>query len=152
MSTALFDRTCDSDGATRAAAAAFAATLASGAVVGLCGPLGAGKTAFVRGVLAALHGTLTVFHGSPTFALVHEYRTTAAPVFHFDFYRIKNAAEIAALGWDDYCTPQSICLIEWAARFADVLPPHTRWVHCEIIAAHVRRFHECATPPEAAAL
>jgi len=111
-------------------------------VVGLIGPLGAGKTAFARGVIMALHGTPAVFHGSPTFALVHEYRAALAPVFHFDFYRITVAAEIAALGWADYCTPASICLVEWADRFAAVLPAQTRWLDCAVIALHTRRFNE----------
>ncbi len=151
MSTSPFDITCSSEAATRAAAAEFAATLAPGVVVGLMGPLGAGKTAFARGVISALHGTRAVFHGSPTFALVHEYLTALAPVFHFDFYRIKSAAELAALGWDDYCTPASICLVEWADRFAAVLPAPTRWLHCAIAAPHVRRFNEASfSPPQVA--
>lgn len=146
MSTSRFDITSSSEAATRAAAAQFAATLAPGAVVGLIGPLGAGKTAFARGVISALHGTLAVFHGSPTFALVHEYRAALAPVFHFDFYRIKSAAEIAALGWDDYCTPSSICLVEWADRFGVVLPARTRWLYCAIVAPPARRFYEDIHP------
>jgi len=147
MSTSPFDITCGSDAATHAAAAQFAATLAPGAVVGLLGPLGAGKTAFARGVISALHGTPAVFHGSPTFALVHEYRAAVAPVFHFDFYRVKHAAEIAALGWDEYCTPASICLVEWADRFATMLPAQTRWLQCAIVAPQTRRFFECFHPP-----
>jgi len=152
MNPALFDVTSSSDAATRAAAAQFAATLAPGAVVGLIGPLGAGKTAFARGVISALHGAPAVFHGSPTFALVHEYRAARAPVFHFDFYRIKAAAEIVALGWDDYCTPAGICLVEWADRFAAVLPAQTRWLQCSIVAPHARRFNELSLAPPPAVL
>ena len=114
------------------AARAFAATIQSGDVIALCGPLGAGKTLFARGVIAALQGGLDTFQGSPTFALVQEYPTAAFPMYHFDFYRIKNARELFDIGWDEYCSGRTVCLVEWAERFPEVLPEHTRWVTFEI--------------------
>jgi len=137
-----FDVTTDSVSATWAAAARYAKTLASDAVVGLIGPLGAGKTQFARGIVAAAQGDADVFHGSPTFALVHEYRTSHGSLFHWDFYRLASAAELDRVGWQEYCTPDAVCLVEWADRFPVVMPARTRWLHCLIVGATERRFVE----------
>jgi tRNA threonylcarbamoyladenosine biosynthesis protein TsaE len=94
----------------------------------LVGELGTGKTVFARAVVAALTGADDVFQGSPTFALVQEYRAAQFPVYHFDFYRIERAAELLAIGWDEYTDGHAVCLVEWADRFPELLPPNARRV------------------------
>jgi tRNA threonylcarbamoyladenosine biosynthesis protein TsaE len=109
---------------TMAAAGTLAARLAPGSVVALRGDLGAGKTHFAKGVVAALGGdpqTVT----SPTFTLVHEYRECRIPVFHFDFYRLEEASELRRTGWEEYLCEDGILLVEWAERFPEALPPET---------------------------
>jgi tRNA threonylcarbamoyladenosine biosynthesis protein TsaE len=105
----------------------LAAGLRSGSVVALIGGLGAGKTHVTKGIAAGLGfgGEVT----SPTFTLVHEYTGPGLrlPVFHFDFYRLDAAAEAVALGWDDYLEREGVCVVEWADRFPELLPPGTEW-------------------------
>lgn len=112
--------------AMEALGAAAAVTAAAGAVVALCGPMGAGKTTWTRGLVAGLGSAAVVT--SPTFTLVHEYPGGRLPVYHFDFHRAASAAEIVALGWDDYLERGGVVVVEWADRFPELLPPGTRWV------------------------
>ncbi|MEI6675406.1 MAG: tRNA (adenosine(37)-N6)-threonylcarbamoyltransferase complex ATPase subunit type 1 TsaE [Verrucomicrobiota bacterium] len=102
----------------------------SGAVIALIGGLGAGKTHWTKGVVAALgsHAEVT----SPTFALVHEYRGGRLAVFHFDFYRLETAAEVVALGWDEYLDAGGLIIVEWADKFAELLPQDTLWLRITI--------------------
>ena len=65
---------------------------------------------------------------SPTFALVHEYPDGRLPVFHFDFHRVSLAAEIVAIGWDDYLDRDGVVIAEWADHFPELFPPGTRWL------------------------
>lgn len=95
-------------------------------VVVLAGDLGAGKTQFVKGLLEGLGGTDEVT--SPTFTLIHEYRSGRLPVFHFDFYRINQPAEIQEIGFDDYLEENGIAVVEWGNRFPQVFPERTRWL------------------------
>ena len=113
---------------TVAAAHAFAADVRAGDVIALVGPLGSGKTVFARGMIARLAGAQDQFQGSPTFALVQEYHCPAFPLYHFDFFRIKSAQELLAIGWQEYCTDASVCIVEWADRFPELLPPHAQWL------------------------
>ena len=109
-----------------------------GDVWALVGDLGAGKTHFVQGVAAGLDavGTAT----SPTFTLVHEYTGGRLPVFHFDFYRLADAAEALALGWEEYLDDGGgLTLVEWADKFPTLLPPGTRWLRFEITEGDARR-------------
>ena len=124
---------------TRETAAAFAAQLGPGSIVALTGPLGSGKTCFARGMIAALHGGLDAFQGSPTFALVQEYPGQPWPVYHFDFYRIRRPAEIFDIGWLEYCSRGHWCLVEWADRFRELMPPRTVWLRFSAPTEGVRR-------------
>jgi tRNA threonylcarbamoyladenosine biosynthesis protein TsaE len=92
-----------------------------GAVVGLIGPLGAGKTCLVRSMVAGLGGDPRQV-SSPTFALIHEY-AARLPVYHFDTYRLQNEKAFVELGIDEYFASDGVCLIEWADRVATTLPP-----------------------------
>jgi tRNA threonylcarbamoyladenosine biosynthesis protein TsaE len=116
---------------TRNAASNFAEKLQPGDVVALTGPLGSGKTCFARGIITALHGEKELFHGSPTFAIVQEYadEPEKIPIYHFDFYRIKQAEELLNIGWQEYYSGEGICLVEWANLFPEVMPPNTKWVN-----------------------
>ena len=94
---------------------ALAARLQPGAIIGLKGDLGAGKTQFVRGVVAGL-GAKDRVH-SPTFALINEYLTGRMPVFHIDLYRLETSAAILSAGLDDFFQQkQGVTLIEWFER------------------------------------
>ena len=108
---------------TRRAGAHLALRAAAGDVYGLTGALGAGKTEFVRGFVAALAPDADVH--SPTFTLVNVYETAEFPIYHVDFYRLKRAAELRETGFDEWCGGDGVCLIEWADMFPDLLPPGT---------------------------
>ncbi len=146
MITSPFHLETHSVRATHAAAARFAATLQPGDVVALTGPLGSGKTCFARGIIAALAHNPDQFQGSPSFAIVQEYASPIATLCHFDFYRINRAEELDAIGWDEYCSPDRICLIEWADRFPEMLPPHSRWLRFEITGPRARRISSATSP------
>jgi tRNA threonylcarbamoyladenosine biosynthesis protein TsaE len=102
------------------AGAALAGVLQAGDVVALSGPLGAGKTTLVRGVLAALGHAGEV--PSPTFAIVQPYDLTSLPVAHADLYRIEDAAELEELGLDDQLFDGAL-LVEWPERAGEAAWP-----------------------------
>lgn len=84
------------------------------------GEMGAGKTTFIKTVCEEL-GVKDVV-SSPTFSIINEYATSAAPVYHFDFYRIKNIREAYDIGYEEYFYSGNICLIEWPELVAELLP------------------------------
>jgi len=88
-------------------------TLAPGAVVALYGGLGAGKTAFTRGLAAGLGIAMSV--SSPTFTIVNEY-PGVIPLFHFDMYRLESETELFDIGWDDYLERGGVCAVEWSEK------------------------------------
>lgn len=98
------------------------ALLAAGQVVALCGPLGSGKTTFVKGLAAGL-GVADAQQAvkSPTFVLIKEYQGRLH-VAHADLYRLETIDEAARLDLQDYYTGERVCLIEWADKFPAVLP------------------------------
>lgn len=101
---------------------ALASVLPPGTVIGLVGPLGAGKTRLVQAVATALGmpaGRVT----SPTFVLVNEYRGGRLPIYHFDTYRLKDGDEFLNLGPDEYFDSAGLSFVEWADRVTDLLPP-----------------------------
>lgn len=89
----------------------FAKLLRAGDVVAMRGGMGAGKTAFVRGLARGMGETDRVT--SPTYTIVNEYETTP-PLFHFDLYRLGSADELYEIGFDDYLTRGGVCVIEWS--------------------------------------
>ena len=92
-----------------------------GAVVALVGPLGAGKTHFVRAVAEGLGVRNPAAVTSPTFVLIQEY-PARFPVYHFDAYRLSGPREFADLGVDEYFRGDGVCVVEWADLVRDFLP------------------------------
>ena len=107
-------QTSSSEAQTRAIAAALAPSLMPGAVILLSGDLGAGKTAFVRGLAEGL-GLDPDDVTSPTFTLVHEYRGGRLPLIHVDLYRLERA-ELDEVGLDQDLAAHGVIAIEWAER------------------------------------
>ncbi|MEN9535499.1 MAG: tRNA ((37)-N6)-threonylcarbamoyltransferase complex ATPase subunit type 1 TsaE [Verrucomicrobiota bacterium] len=120
--------------------AAIARESEAGAVIGLVGDLGAGKTHWVKGFVAEIGCTAEVT--SPTFGLVHEYAGGRLPVSHFDFYRLGSAEELIGLGWDEYLECGGVVVAEWADKFPSLMPAETRWFYFSIGADGVREVSE----------
>lgn len=106
--------------ATESFGASLAPLLRPGDVVCLSGPLGAGKTTFSRGVIAALTGAREA--PSPTFALVETYEAPNLTLWHFDLYRLANGADVWELGLEE-ALASGASLVEWPERIADHIPP-----------------------------
>ena len=104
---------------TEALGRALAQRLAPGAVVAFTGDLGAGKTAFVRGMAQGLGIPQRVT--SPTFTIVNEY-DGPIPLFHFDMYRLNSSEDLFDIGWEDYLARGGVCAVEWSEQVADALP------------------------------
>lgn len=88
-------------------------------LIALYGELGAGKTAFVRGLVSVLSPGSRV--KSPTYTIVNEYVSGERPVFHFDLYRLHGKDDVYSMGIDEYLS-RGICISEWSERFEDELP------------------------------
>ena len=114
MSAASRRLTSRSEAATRAIARALSAELAPGTVLLLSGDLGAGKTAFVKGLAEGL-GIEPADVTSPTFTLVHEYRGGRLPLIHVDLYRL-DRADLDDVGMDSELAETGVVAIEWAER------------------------------------
>lgn len=104
---------------TEKIAAEFAHTLKPNDVVAMYGDLGAGKTAFAKGVAHALG--VTAYVTSPTFTIVNEYEGDM-PFYHFDAYRIGSSEEMYDIGFEDYIYAGGVSLIEWSELIEDILP------------------------------
>jgi len=111
-------------------------TLKPGAVVALYGDLGAGKTAFTRGLAAGLGISMCV--SSPTFTIVNEY-PGKIPLFHFDMYRLENESELFDIGWDDYQDRGGICVVEWSEKVPGAFHADTITVRLENLGNDIRR-------------
>jgi len=104
---------------TEAVGAALAPRLAPGTVIAYRGDLGAGKTAFTRGLARGLGITEPVT--SPTYTVVNEYLGGRLPLFHFDMYRLGCADDLFDIGWEDYLERGGICAVEWSENVADAM-------------------------------
>ena len=104
---------------TEAVGVALGQVLQPGAVIAYRGDLGAGKTAFTRGLARGLGCAEQVT--SPTYTIVNEYLTGRMPLFHFDMYRLKSADDLWDIGWDDYLERGGVCAVEWSENVEDAM-------------------------------
>ncbi|MBO7251953.1 MAG: tRNA (adenosine(37)-N6)-threonylcarbamoyltransferase complex ATPase subunit type 1 TsaE [Oscillospiraceae bacterium] len=104
---------------TEALGAALAKVLESGSVIAYRGDLGAGKTAFTRGLARGLGFRDMVT--SPTYTIVNEYLGGRLPLFHFDMYRLRSSDDLFDIGWDDYLDRGGVCAVEWSENVADAM-------------------------------
>lgn len=99
--------------------ARLAGQLQGGEVIAYTGDLGAGKTAFTRGIARGLGITERVT--SPTFTIVNEYPNGRLPLFHFDMYRLGSSDELYDIGWEDYLSRGGVCAVEWSEIVEDAI-------------------------------
>ena len=97
----------------------LAELLRPGDVIAYYGDLGAGKTAFTRGLAAGLGIREAVT--SPTYTIVNEYLSGRMPLFHFDMYRLSSSDELFDIGWEDYLARGGVCAVEWSENVADAM-------------------------------
>jgi tRNA threonylcarbamoyladenosine biosynthesis protein TsaE len=103
------------------AARQFVDAMGENKVFAMFGPMGVGKTTFVKAVceILGVEDTIT----SPTFSIVNEYRTnTGDQIFHFDFYRIRKVEEVYDMGYEDYVYSGAVCFLEWPELIEELLP------------------------------
>ncbi|WP_148867301.1 tRNA (adenosine(37)-N6)-threonylcarbamoyltransferase complex ATPase subunit type 1 TsaE [Thermosediminibacter litoriperuensis] len=115
--------------------------LSPGDCVALQGELGAGKTAFTRGLARGLDAVDYVT--SPTFTIINEYGGDI-PLAHMDVYRLNDAFELEDIGFREYLRSH-VVVVEWAGKVADILPPEVLWVEFEILDDKRRRITFTAT-------
>ena len=114
---------------TETLGAALAAKLGPGTVIAYRGDLGAGKTAFTRGLARGLGCDEMVT--SPTYTIVNEYLGGRLPLFHFDMYRLASSDDLWDIGWEDYLERGGVCAVEWSENVADAMPEGTVYVTIE---------------------
>jgi tRNA threonylcarbamoyladenosine biosynthesis protein TsaE len=135
---------------TEALGTALGNALVGGGVVALVGTLGAGKTRLVQSIAVALGADRRLVN-SPTFILIQEYEG-ALPIYHCDTYRLRNVEEFLDLGIDEILQSSGVCLIEWADRVKDVLPPDHLRIEIDVTGATSRRFRIEGNGPKSAAI
>ena len=104
---------------TEKVGAALGKILTPGAVLAYRGDLGAGKTAFTRGLARGLGYGEPVT--SPTYTIVNEYLGGRLPLFHFDMYRLASSDDLWDIGWEDYLDRGGVCAVEWSENVADAM-------------------------------
>jgi len=98
---------------------ALGRVLTPGTVLAYTGDLGAGKTAFTRGLARGLGAAEAVT--SPTYTIVNEYLSGRMPLFHFDMYRLRCADDLWDIGWEDYLDRGGVCAVEWSENVEDAM-------------------------------
>ncbi len=111
------------EGETEALGRKLGQLIQPGTVIAYTGDLGAGKTAFTRGLAGGLGVTQRVT--SPTFTIVNEYEGGRMPLFHFDMYRLGSSDELFDIGWEDYLARGGVCAVEWSENVDDALEGDT---------------------------
>ena len=104
---------------TEAVGAALAQVLTPGTILAYRGDLGAGKTAFTRGLARGLGCREPVT--SPTYTIVNEYLSGRIPLFHFDMYRLRSADDLWGIGWDDYLDRGGVYAVEWSENVTEAM-------------------------------
>ena len=121
---------------TEALGAALGRILPAGTVLAYTGDLGAGKTAFTRGLVRGLGYADPVT--SPTYTIVNEYLGGRLPLFHFDMYRLGSAEELWDIGWEDYLERGGVCAVEWSENVTEAME-NAIWVRIEKTGEESRR-------------
>ena len=121
---------------TEALGQALAALLVPGDIIAYRGDLGAGKTAFTRGLARGLGCREQVT--SPTYTIVNEYLSGRLPLFHFDMYRLASSDDLWSIGWEDYLDRGGVCAVEWSENVADAME-NALWVTVESLGEDTRR-------------
>ncbi len=111
--------TTNSPEETEAIGESLGTILSAGTVLAFRGDLGAGKTAFTRGLARGLGCREQVT--SPTYTIVNEYLGGRLPLFHFDMYRLHSADDLFDIGWEDYLDRNGVCAVEWSENVAEAL-------------------------------
>ena len=111
--------TTNSPAETETIGAALGKILPAGTVIAYRGDLGAGKTAFTRGLAKGLGCTDLVT--SPTYTIVNEYLGGRLPLFHFDMYRLASSDDLWDIGWEDYLDRGGICAVEWSENVDEAM-------------------------------
>lgn len=104
---------------TEAIGTALGKIVSPGTVIAYRGDLGAGKTAFTRGLARGLGCTEIVT--SPTYTIVNEYLGGRIPLFHFDMYRLRSSDDLFDIGWEDYLDRGGVCAVEWSENVDDAM-------------------------------
>ncbi|MBO5317244.1 MAG: tRNA (adenosine(37)-N6)-threonylcarbamoyltransferase complex ATPase subunit type 1 TsaE [Oscillospiraceae bacterium] len=117
---------------TEALGMALADVLQPGCILAYTGDLGAGKTAFTRGIARGLGIREPVT--SPTYTIVNEYLQGRLPLFHFDMYRLSSAEELWDIGWEDYLLRGGVCCVEWSENVEEAME--------DAIRIHIRKLDE----------
>ena len=104
---------------TEAVGAALGKVLSAGSAIAYEGDLGAGKTAFTRGLARGLGYPEPVT--SPTYTIVNEYLGGRLPLFHFDMYRLASSDDLWDIGWEDYLDRGGVCAVEWSENVRDAM-------------------------------
>ena len=121
---------------TESIGAALGAVLKPGTVIAYRGDLGAGKTAFTRGLARGLGAKEQVT--SPTYTIVNEYLSGRMPLFHFDMYRLASSDDLWDIGWEDYLERGGVCAVEWSENVDDAMEDAI-WVTIEKTGEESRR-------------
>ena len=121
---------------TEALGFALGQRLSPGDIIAYKGDLGAGKTAFTRGLAKGLGCTEQVT--SPTYTIVNEYLSGRLPLFHFDMYRLASSEDLWGIGWDDYLDRNGVCAVEWSENVEDAME-NALWVTIESLGGDCRR-------------
>ena len=128
--------TTNSPAETEAVGAALGKHIKAGTVIAYRGDLGAGKTAFTRGLARGLGYAEPVT--SPTYTIVNEYLGGRLPLFHFDMYRLGSADDLWDIGWEDYLERGGICAVEWSENVEDAMESAI-WIRIEKTGEESRR-------------
>ncbi|MEG0594099.1 MAG: tRNA (adenosine(37)-N6)-threonylcarbamoyltransferase complex ATPase subunit type 1 TsaE [Christensenella sp.] len=119
----------DDESKTREFAKKLAFCMTKGSFIAVYGDLGAGKTAFVKGLAEGLGVKESIV--SPTYTILRVYESGALPLYHFDVYRIADEEELYETGFDDYAVGDGVCVCEWANLVSGALPVPRYDVHIE---------------------
>ncbi len=128
---------------TEEIASVIAKKLDKNGFLALYGGMGAGKTAFVRGLVKSICPECLELVHSPTFAIVNEYRGNEASIFHFDLYRLVDEDDLYSTGFYDYVEQEGITITEWTELFESEIPKDAIKLKIERIDENTRRFTLC---------